>query len=80
MTDQEREDHIAFCAKQMEICMAVGDRKKAQSWLEDMTHAIASRSPETVARMERERGLDRCETFDHLAERDLPFFLRRQVC
>lgn len=79
MTESEREDHIVFCGKQIEICMAAGDRKKADFWRQDMEHAIAGRSPETVARMERERGLDRCETFDHLAERDLPAFLRKQA-
>jgi hypothetical protein len=79
MTDEELELHIQDCGRHMLEAMAQGRRQDAEEWLQAQNDAIASRSPAQVARMERERGLDRCETFDHLAERDLLALQRRQA-
>ena len=56
MTDEEREEKIADCGKQIEICMAAGDFRKANYWRQQQANARASQI---------------CETFDHLAERDM---------
>lgn len=62
----ELEQHIADCGRRMEAAYRRfertrkgSDRAEAGRWRVAMQQAIAQRSPETVARMERERGLAR---------------------
>lgn len=64
LSDQEREDHIRDCAWLMEDAMRryhetsdFGYRGESDRWRLLMEAAINSRSPEYVARLERERGL-----------------------
>lgn len=81
MTDQEREAKIVFCGKQMEICMAAGDREKAQYWKGQMEAHIAQRSPEQVKRMEQSlqaRISEPCY-FCTKGDEDRPAILRRQA-
>lgn len=55
--DHLREQHIAACGRHMLAAASAGDPVTARHWLDDMTAAIKQRSPEQVARLERERGL-----------------------
>jgi predicted RNA-binding Zn ribbon-like protein len=64
MSDTELERHIQDCGWLMEDAMRrwcetgdFGYRGEASRWKLLMEEAIKSRSPEQVARMERERGL-----------------------
>jgi predicted RNA-binding Zn ribbon-like protein len=64
MSDTELERHIQDCGWLMEDAMRrwcetgdFGYRGEASRWKVLMEEAIKSRSPEQVARMERERGL-----------------------
>lgn len=79
LTDEERELHIEHCGHLMELEMDRGNREAALGWMQAMQDAIKSRTPQQVARLEAERGLLPSETFDHLAEQDLPALLRRQA-
>lgn len=79
MTDAELEAHIGDCARLLQHEYEAGNREAADSWRQAMEQAIKARSPAQVARMEQARGLGTCETFVHMAERDLPAFLRRQA-
>ncbi|MDE1906852.1 MAG: hypothetical protein KGH75_10440 [Rhodospirillales bacterium] len=55
MNDLEREREIAGCVALLETDMPASDA--AETW-EQMRRLVASRSPEQVARMEKERGLN----------------------
>ena len=64
MSDQERELHIKDCGELMQAAMAryeasnnLHDRADADAWRMLMEKAIKARSPEQVARMEKEKGL-----------------------
>lgn len=64
MSDQERELHIKDCGELMQAAMAryeasnnLHDRADADAWRILMEKAIKARSPEQVARMEKEKGL-----------------------
>ena len=64
MTPAELESHIVECGERMKASMAMysissafSDRGDADFWRISMEHAIRARTPETVARMEEERGL-----------------------
>lgn len=64
MSDEEREAHIRDCAWLMEDAMRrwcetgdFGYRGEADRWRLLMEEAIKARSPEYVAKLERERGL-----------------------
>lgn len=64
MTDSELERHIQDCGGHMLNAMArwersscFSDRGEAAYWWRMQKQAIAMRSPEQVARMEKERGL-----------------------
>lgn len=79
MSDAEREAHILDCGRLMEKEMDAGNREAALDWLQAQNMAINARSAAQVARMEADHGLLPSETFDHLAERDLPALLRKQA-
>lgn len=64
MSDAERELHIKDCGDLMQAAMVryedsnnFHDRADADAWRMLMEKAIKSRSPEQVARMEKEKGL-----------------------
>jgi hypothetical protein len=64
MTDNELERHIRDCGGQMLLAMAryerygdFADRGDADRWLALQNAAIRARSPEMVAKLEKERGL-----------------------
>lgn len=64
MTDNERELHIKSCGQLMEQAMgnyeasgSFHDIADAHAWRMAMEAAIKARTPQTVARMESERGL-----------------------
>jgi hypothetical protein len=59
-SDSELEQHIASLAKLSEQAMAAGDPTGARLYAEQMKQAIAQRSPEAIARMEKviDEGLD----------------------
>ena len=52
MDDRELEAHIVDCGEHMLRAYAEGNRLAAAQWLALQNEAIASRSPEQVARME----------------------------
>lgn len=54
LTDAEREMAIAECARRMELAR---DPQVKRSWWKQLARLVADRSPEQVARMEREKGL-----------------------
>lgn len=64
LTPAELESHIRDCGRLIEKSMKAwyetgcfSHRGEADYWKSRMYEAIAARTPETVARMERERGL-----------------------
>lgn len=64
MSDAERELHIKDCGDLMQAAMVryedsnnFHDRADADAWRMLMEKAIKARSPEQVARMEKEKGL-----------------------
>lgn len=58
MNDAEREDFIVQQGEAMKAALAAGDKAKACEHMAAMRQAIWERSPEQIARMEHERGLD----------------------
>ena len=52
--DHMRELHIAACGRRINAAYRAGDHTKARQWLDLQTQAVKARSPQQVARMERE--------------------------
>lgn len=52
--DHMRELHIAECGRRINAAYRAGNHTDARRWLDLQTQAVKARSPEQVARMERE--------------------------
>jgi hypothetical protein len=58
LIDEARELEIQWCAKNIEVAMAMDEREQAHAWRITMERAIAERSPAQVQRMEAAIGLE----------------------
>lgn len=58
MNEADVDAHIRDCGVLMQQAFALGMRAEAAQWLEKQAQAIRSRTPEHVARLERERGME----------------------
>lgn len=58
LTDGELEQHIQDCGRLLQKAHAEGDAAAAREWAARQAEAIAQRSAEYVALLEKERGLD----------------------
>lgn len=65
MDEKQLDEHIKACGSLVEQSHAIGDRTSARYWLGEMAGSIAARTPEHVARLERERGLSKVTTESH---------------